>query len=55
MLGVRAGGPEVAREPSRLPVHRLRACLQRWCERGPEHRRRARGDCAGRTPGCRPC
>ncbi len=29
VLGVRAGGPEVAREPSRLPVHRLRVRLPR--------------------------
>jgi len=29
MLDMRAGGLEVAREPSRLPVHRLRICLQR--------------------------
>jgi hypothetical protein len=52
---VRARGPEVAREPSPLPAHRLRTRAQRGRERSQEHRRRAGGYCAGRTPGYRPC
>ena len=49
--GVRAGGSGIAREPSRLPVHRLRFRLPRGRERGEEHRGGARRDCAGRRRG----
>lgn len=47
---VRARGREVAREPSRLPVHCLRIPGARGRERCFEHRGRACRDCAGRRP-----
>ena len=53
LLGLRASAREVAREPSRLPVHCLRIRLPCRRERGPEYRGGARRDCAGRQPGCR--
>ena len=57
VLGVRARGCGVAREPSALRVHGLRFRRQRGCERGQEHRGGARRDCAGRRrgyPACEP-
>src|ERR1700722_1477241 len=51
LLGRRAGGPGLAREPSRLPVHCLRFRRPRGRERGEEHRGGARRDCAGRRRG----
>ncbi len=61
---MQAREPEVAREPSRLPVHRLRIHASRGHERGQEHRGRACRDRAARlaagqaseprTPACSP-
>ena len=51
VLGVRAGGPGLARESSRVPVHCLRFRRPRGCERGHQHRGGARRDCAGRRRG----
>jgi len=48
VLGVRARGCEVAREPSALRMHCLRFRRQRGRERGHQHRGGARRDCAGR-------
>jgi hypothetical protein len=48
VLGVRARGREVAREPSALPVHGLRIRRQRRRERGPKHRGGARRESAAR-------
>ena len=52
VLGVREGGPGLACESSRVPVHCLRFRLPRGHERGHQHRGGARRDCAGRRRDC---
>jgi hypothetical protein len=52
---VRARGPELAREPSAVPVHRLRLHAERRRECGQEYRGGARRESAGRRPGYGAC